>query len=137
MNYVDFSVLKGETLKEIQMNKPNPISWWSSDGGMLFITESGKQFWMGHYQDCCESVYLEEISGNLDDLIGNPLVMAEQVSNEEEYTNMLPKKEASKYCSETWTFYKLATYKGYVTLRWYGTSNGFYSESVSFEEVKK
>ena len=86
-----------------------------------------------HEQDCCESVYIEDICGDLQDLVGEPLLLAEEVSNDDfevEYEN---KQEYAE--SYTWTFYKFATRKGYVDVRWYGTSNGYYSEGVSVKFV--
>lgn len=82
-----------------------------------------------HQQDCCESVYIEDICGDLNDLVGEPLLVAEEVSNYEAD----PVYEGEE--SYTWTFYKFATRKGYVDVRWYGTSNGYYSEGVSVEVV--
>jgi len=91
-------------------------------------------FRMEHIQDCCESVYLAEVIGNWDDLIGTPVFVAECVSNHAKPRDNLTMDD-DKYWeevdSETWTFYKFSTIKGSVTLRWYGTSNGYYSEGVS------
>jgi hypothetical protein len=56
-----------------------------------------------------------------------PGVVAEEVSN---YEREAP-PDADSY---TWTFYRFATVKGTVTVRWLGESNGYYSESVSFRE---
>ena len=82
-----------------------------------------------HHQDCCESVYIEDICGDLNDLVGAPLLEAEEVSNYEAE----PKYEGEE--SYTWTFYKFATRKGSVNVRWYGSSNGYYSESVSVDFI--
>jgi len=84
-----------------------------------------------HEQDCCESVYIEDICGDLQDLVGEPLLIAEEVSD------VAYEEENSPEYSEshTWTFYKFATRKGYVDVRWFGTSNGYYSESVSVDVV--
>lgn len=114
MEQADFFDLKGEILTEIAINEES--------NRVTFITESGKLFEMYHEQDCCESVYLAEVVGDLRDLIGLEILRADEETSakEGEYGN-----------HETWSFYKLATRKGYVDFRWYGTSNGYYSESVS------
>ena len=78
-----------------------------------------------HDQDWCEHVTIEDICGSLDDLIGSPIIRATQDSNRDN-----PKKDGDD--SHTWTFYNIATAKGHVTIRWYGSSNGYYSEGVDF-----
>ena len=98
------------------------------DEEIIFHCKSGRSFKMYHEQDCCEYVSIEDITGDLQDLIGSPLLVAEEVGSEHQ--------EKAEFVSETWTFYKFSTVKASVTIRWYGTSNGYYSESVSFEEVK-
>ena len=79
-----------------------------------------------HKQDCCEDVEIAEIIGDLTDLIGSPLVEAEETSDAEgdrlEYAD-----------SYTWTFYRFRTEKGSVVVRWLGESNGYYSEEVDVE----
>ena len=97
---------------------------------LRFHREDGKTFEVYHAQDCCESVSIEDISGNLEDLVGTPITMAEESLNSTD-----PSKDKWDE-SYTWTYYKFATIKGYVTIRWYGESNGYYSESVDFREVK-
>jgi len=82
-----------------------------------------------HHQDCCEHVYIEDICGDLDDLVGAPLVEAEEVSD----YDAGPLNEYEE--SYTWTFYRFRTRKGSVIVRWYGSSNGYYSESVSIDVV--
>lgn len=92
-----------------------------------FTCDDGTVYRMRHDQECCESVYVEDIIGDLTDLIGSPIIMAEEATGNEGPIGG---------DSFTWTFYKLATAKGYVTIRWYGESNGYYSESVDFMRLK-
>lgn len=73
-----------------------------------------------------------DIVGDLSDLIGQPLLMAEEVCESD--INPEGVKIPDFQDSFTWTFYKLATVKGYVTISWYGESNGYYNESVSFRK---
>lgn len=96
---------------------------------ITFETSAGVKYKMYHYQDCCEKVSIDDVVGDLNDLIGSPILKAEETSNSDN------PKSGDHDESHTWTFYHLATIKGYVTIRWYGSSNGYYSESVSFEKI--
>ena len=91
-------------------------TYWGNDA-LYFEQEDGVNFVLTHIQDCCEDVEIESIDGDLDDLIGEPLLMAEEII---------------KVDGDTWTFYKFATVKGYVTVRFLGCSNGYYSERVDW-----
>jgi hypothetical protein len=97
-----------------------------------FYSDAGEHWRMFHSQDCCEHVTIEDIVGDLQDLVGSPIVAAECVANGDS-----PKEQEYPDESFTWTFYKLATSKGYVTIRWYGASNGYYSETASCARVSQ
>jgi len=94
---------------------------------VYFYLEGGRRFLMTHHQDCCEDVTIHDINGVVEDLLNSPITMALESSNED---------TSADYGSATWTFYKLATIKGFVDIRWLGISNGYYSEGVCFEEIK-
>ena len=130
--------LVGKTLTEIKNDLDE----------IIFIVDDGIQYKMYHGQDCCENVFIDDINGDLNDLIGSPILLAEEVSNEDfenAFASKFKKVEDSYFNKDdegnyepesyTWTFYKLATIKGYVNIRWYGESSGYYSEDVDFIQI--
>ena len=105
---------------------------------LLFYTNSGNLYTFLHTQDCCESVYIESIDGDLDDLVDSELLVAElaSFSMDGKSVNYDNYKCVKMDDSTTWSFYKFATKKGYVTVRWVGSSNGYYSESVDMRKTE-
>jgi len=87
---------------------------------LIFFLDEDVALALYHEQDCCESDYLEDVAGDIQDLVGTQIWQAEEVSN----------KDYVDTNEEQWTFYLLRTIKGSVTLRWYGSSNGYYSTAV-------
>ena len=122
----EFDDLLGETIASIEGCKEN------SDE-ILITLLNGRKFRMYHQQDCCEGVSVEDVCGDVADIVGSPLTLAEMSTSDKNPEGVVKKYQDSF----TWTFYKLATVKGYMTIRWYGESNGYYSEKVCFEEVAK
>jgi hypothetical protein len=123
----EFNELIGKTITEIKV---------SDDKERIdIVTSEGKKYVMYHCQNCCETVKVEDITGDLSDLIGNPILKAEERTNDKENPSDAKPETIEYQDSFTWTFYELSTIKGSVTIRWYGESNGYYSESVEFKQV--
>lgn len=116
VQWVAFEALVGETFSKVEVSHDKQDVWFTTLEGVVY-----------HMYPCCESVYLEDVCGDLNDLINSEVIGAE------EYTNTVCSED---YDSFTWTFYKLRTRKGYVDLRWFGSSNGYYSESVKLDRIE-
>lgn len=100
------------------------ITGESGDDKIVFSFSDGTAGTFLHHQDCCENVSVEDINGDWSDLIGSPIIVAdERVSTGEVVDDGWSD-------STTWTFYTFRTIKGSVDVRWLGTSNGHYSERV-------
>ena len=79
-----------------------------------------------HEYSCCERVYLTQVDGISDKIIGSRIVMAEEVVDAKD----------TEYGHITWTFYKIGTNKGMIDFRWCGESNGYYSETVDLVKIE-
>lgn len=124
-----FSDLLGKTITSIEGGK--------GDETLRFECSDGSKYQMHYYDDCCASCSVEDICGDVADLIGSPIVRAEEPSSLDNFDELAESKRVESYVdSYTWTFYILGTAKGTVTIRWYGSSNGYYSESPTFEALE-
>lgn len=88
-----------------------------------------------HEQDCCEYVRIESINGDLRGILGDPIIVATEEQSGENPPDVDLKEIAPYQDSYTWTTYTLGTANCTVTIRWYGESNGYYSEDVYFRVI--
>jgi hypothetical protein len=110
-----YDAMLGQTMTSVTAAVENDV--------MRFESESGWRFHFCHgTQDCCEKVRIVDICGDLSDLVGAPLVCAESNSSKDDVFEG----------ERVWTFYRFATHRGTVTVRWLGESNGHYSTAVGF-----
>jgi hypothetical protein len=95
------------------------------EGDSIIFTNADEEYRLEHTQDCCESVYIDDLCGDLKDLENVPIFMAE------ESTEDVPPDQSGygEYCG--YTFYRFWTSKGPVVIRWQGSSNGYYGIGVN------
>ena len=103
---IDFSILKGLTITSIEdLEEDSEL--------VVFKTSEGRRFEMYHSQDCCESVSIEDVCGDVNDLLNSPILLAEEETSDEDPIDVDKEYHDDVYC---WTFYKLSTFKGDVTI---------------------
>ena len=121
-NYVraDFADLVGKVLKSVEIRDDNET--------IVFETIDGEIYFQYYPLDYIGEVYVDDVVGDFNDIIGTPILVAEESNSNDDG------KGDAYY---TWTFYRLATVKGWMNIKWYGTShNGYYSECAEFYKVK-
>ena len=87
--YGGINLLVGKTINRIKVSE--------GKDEIIFYCKDDEVFAMCHDQDCCEHVEIEDIDGDLADLIGTPILQAEESES----------GENPKECSDesfTWTF---------------------------------
>lgn len=116
-------VLIGKTVTDVKVTD-NEVIFTLLDA--IGQTESIRMY---HDQDCCETVYIESIDGDINRLIGQVIMDAYESESDNGPVGHYDE-------SYTWTFYTIRTNLDSVTIRWYGTSNGYYSESVYICKIR-
>lgn len=137
-------ILGGGILPIQEMIGRTPRAVTASDDQLSFEFADGSFYTFNHEQDCCEHVYIDDICGDLTDLVGLPILEAYESSSDggsgkPEETPFWVTDDPSGSSSEssTWTFYCFGNHKTRVTVRWLGESNGYYSESVHHHFTEK
>ena len=118
-----YSEFSGKTIQEIRGCKKH-----SDEVTIIFTDGSCLKFY--HQQDCCESVLLEDYDITPEWLINSKIISVEErISRSGEGIKPL-NNWAESY---TWSFYVIKTSSSTMWMRWYGASNGWYSETVDID----
>jgi hypothetical protein len=123
MSDVNFFELKGQIIKEITgLEKNSPE---------VNIVTNQTTYKLYHHQDCCESVFVENVIGDEKDILNEEIIFAEEDAGandpdwyDEHYND-----------SHTWTKYVLKTESASLEFWFLGESNGYYNESVSIKKI--
>ena len=124
MEIVDFEILKGKVFSDIKANCDT----------VTFCIDGIERYILQHVESWSEDVSIDDIVGDLSDLIGKEITKAEEIQSDTD----LPDGISEDYF-ESWTysFYYLHTLDSCVTIKFFGTSNGYYSETAELYDLTK
>ena len=114
---INIIVLEGHTVASVE----------HANDEVSFVLTDGREFKLYHLQDCCEYVSVESGAEDLPKLVGKTIVKVLEIIEHPENT--------SDSATRTTFEFVLKDAKP-IKLVWLGTSNGYYSESVSFCQTK-
>ena len=115
----DFFTLKGQIVRKII----------ALNGDSLKIVTDKYKYYLYHHQDCCEYVRLVDVIGDVDNILNEEIIFAEEDGGAND-----PDWYGDNYNeSHTWTKFVLGTKNANVEFWFLGESNGYYSESVSIK----
>lgn len=118
--YKTIEELKSKTLTTVEVGVDE----------VVFACTDGARYLMYHEQQCCESVVIDSIDGDPQNLVGHDIVVAQETFPE------VSQETLSHERSCTLTDFTLTTTNGAcVVFHWNGSSNGYYSESVYFKQI--
>lgn len=108
-----------------------------------FTTDSGLVVLFYHEQDCCENVRLITPDGDVKQLVGRCVLEVKEnivrIGDDVDDNYIIGKDVPDfnpKY-AESWTDtrFEFITDEGTEVIRWFGESNGYYSESIRVADI--
>lgn len=113
--------IEGTTIERIiHEDVKSPYIYLVTDKGVFKI----------HPADYMADTHLADGGEDLQDLIGQKIIEFSERSNQ---TMKNPGQDED---TQTWTFYNIRTLKSTVSLRFYSTCNGYYSEDIMLQKLK-
>lgn len=119
-----FKQLEGKIFTSVKCEKDEreDTGYYDMFNDRIIFKNDEEEYALIHMQDCCEGVYIEDVCGDLKDLENSPIIKAS--------CKYYSPEDPDDSDSSTWSFFTFATVKGYVDIRFYGSSNGYYSEGA-------
>ncbi len=141
------SLMVGLTPTKVERSSDIFNDYFYPNEKILFHFDDDVTLVLTHEQNCCEDVTLEDVVGDLNDLVGHPLLVselrttyeAEEARGLDEILELVKlddveciKRTFASAEAYEWAFYEFRNIKASVTLRYVGESTGYYSTDVGF-----